>query len=181
MNSTASSSAPAGSSGPTAISTHAVARRPSVPCAVCGCCRAGFPAGGRRGGSGERFAIDLMERCRNATDERDQRESWLRRWPRRLHPADQVLLRIRQFGACFGGVVAVGSAPKWYVARLLGDGRGNGVKHNCKLCDKPEAFCKCWPCACVKRGRDGTLKAIKLHPKETKKCRVCGSPRPETE
>jgi hypothetical protein len=32
-----------------------------------------------------------------------------------------------------------------------------------------------WACACVKRGRDGKLKAIKLHPRTTKDCRVCGS------
>jgi hypothetical protein len=31
-----------------------------------------------------------------------------------------------------------------------------------------------WACACVKRGRDGVLKAIKLNPPERKRCRVCG-------
>jgi hypothetical protein len=35
-----------------------------------------------------------------------------------------------------------------------------------------------WACACVRRNKDGTLKAIKLHAPVRKKCRVCGCKRP---
>ncbi len=31
-----------------------------------------------------------------------------------------------------------------------------------------------WPCACVKRERNGKMKAIKLHPLAVKYCRECG-------
>ena len=34
-----------------------------------------------------------------------------------------------------------------------------------------------WPCACVRR-KGGNLKAIKMHPYETERCRKCGAERP---
>jgi len=30
-----------------------------------------------------------------------------------------------------------------------------------------------WPCACVKRGRDGKLSHIKMNPVSRKRCPVC--------
>lgn len=38
-----------------------------------------------------------------------------------------------------------------------------------------------WACACVKRDKDGKLKAIKLNPNSRFSCRVCGSRKPKTE
>jgi hypothetical protein len=38
---------------------------------------------------------------------------------------------------------------------------------------------KQWACACVKRGRDGKLKSIKVHPETQKYCRVCHAKKPE--
>ena len=35
-----------------------------------------------------------------------------------------------------------------------------------------------WACACVKRDRQGTMKAVKMHPPTAKRCRVCGCQRP---
>lgn len=35
-----------------------------------------------------------------------------------------------------------------------------------------------WPCACVKRNRDGLMTHIKLLPPTERKCRVCGAIRP---
>lgn len=35
-----------------------------------------------------------------------------------------------------------------------------------------------WPCACVKRDRQGNLKALKMNPPMKKYCRACGCVRP---
>jgi capsid portal protein len=38
-----------------------------------------------------------------------------------------------------------------------------------------------WPCACVKRDRNGNMKAIKLNHPQVTQCRVCKCTKPEKE
>lgn len=44
--------------------------------------------------------------------------------------------------------------------------------------DLPANFSEWWPCACVKRDKQGSMTNIKCHHPDTKRCRVCGCNRP---